>query len=338
MSEPLTGSGLSLARNEAGTRFPHAEEATALEDLLQRIQSGLQSDVWQEPWRLYEVDELSEVETANFVESGLMTPEFAENGGEGRGFAVYGDGVASLEIGGVDQIRLLAYRTGQELIPLWALLSELDDGIESFVKYAFDPFWGYLTALPDHAGSGLRAFATVHTPGLMLTGRLAGMALDLTNQGFGINPIWGGAGGVMQVSNLGRQGEPEYEAIQRIENVSKDIVEKERAVRKTFVGENSIQVLDYVGRAVGIMQHSRSMSFGEAVNLLSAVQVGLELDLVEAPGLAGETVFNLMRRLQAAHVVLEHTGVKQGGLESPEIDQGRAGILRELFANARILS
>ena len=100
-------------------------------------------------------------------------------------------------------------------------------------------FWGYSTARPDHAGSGLRAFATVHTPGLMLTGRLAGIALDLTNQGFGINPIWGGAGGIMQVSNLGSQGEPEYEAIQRIENVSKDIVEKERAVRKTFVRENS---------------------------------------------------------------------------------------------------
>jgi len=45
----------------------------------------------------------------------------------------------------------------------------------------------------------------------------------------------------------------------------------------------------------------------EAVNLLSAAQVGLELGLVEVPGLAAKSAFGLMSRLQSAHMVMETT-------------------------------
>jgi protein arginine kinase len=153
-----------------------------------------------------------------------------------------------------------------------------------------------------------------------------------------VNPLWGGAGGVIQVSNLGFQGEPEYEGIQNIDSMSKDILEKERSVRKMFLREHSLQVRDHLGRAIGLAQHAWSVSFLEAVNLLSAVDVGLDLGLVEVPGLIAETPFDLMRRLQPAHVVMRDMEAKQGGLDSPEIDQVRASILRRLFAGARVLS
>jgi hypothetical protein len=72
----------------------------------------------------------------------------------------------------------------------------------------------------------------------------------------------------------------------------------------------------------------------EAVNLLSAAQVGLELGVVEVPGLAAESAFDLMSRLQLAHIVTEDMDARARCLESPEIDQTRARILRDSFAAA----
>ena len=332
----LAASALGLSRNEAGVRFPHAEDGAALEELRVQVTDILRAGSWEHRWRVYDLDELSAVEAVHLVEQGLMTPAFADASGEARGFAVYGEGQASLEINGVDHFRLLGFRTGEQLGTLWSLLSLLDDRLETAVSYAFEPRWGYLTSHPGQAGSGMRVYATLQVPALMLTGRLAGTALDLMTHGLALAPLWGGAGGVIQVSNLGRQGKPESEILQQIEDISRGIVEKERSVRKMLLRESPIQVRDHIGRALGVSQHAWSMSFSEAVNLLSAAQVGLELGVVEVPGLAAESVFGLMSRLQPAHMLMEYMDGKAGCLESPEIDQTRARVLREVFAGADV--
>ena len=139
---------------------------------------------------------------------------------------------------------------------------------------------------------------------------------------------------MVQFSNLRPLGKPETEILQQIGDISRGIVEKERSVRKMLLRDNPIQTRDQIGRALGTAQHAWTMSFHEAVNLISAAQVGMELGLVEVPGMAAESAFGLMRRLQPAHIVMEHMDAKTGCLESPEIDQTRARVLRELFAGA----
>ena len=69
---------------------------------------------------------------SHFIESGLMTPAFAQLSHAGRGLAVYGDAEASLEINGTDHLRLLGFRPGEQLPMLWSLLNRLDDRIENF--------------------------------------------------------------------------------------------------------------------------------------------------------------------------------------------------------------
>ena len=54
------------------------------------------------------------------------------------------------------------------------------------------------------------------------------------------------------------------------------------------------------------------MSFPEAVNLVSAAQVGAGVGLVEVPGLAAESAFGLMSRLQPAHIVIDYMDGKNG--------------------------
>jgi protein arginine kinase len=332
----VTASALGLSRNEAGRRFPHAEDGAVLEELKTEVIDIVKGGQWEHHWEVYDLEALTSVETEHLVERGLMTPGFAEGGGEGRGFAVYGEGQASLEINGVDHVRVLGFRSGDQLNSLWSLLNLVDDRLESVLSYAFDPRWGYLVARPRQAGSGMRAYATLLLPALMLTGRLAGVAVELVAQGLGVSPLWSGAGGVVQVSNVLPQGRPETEILQQVSEVCGGIVEKERSVRKMLLRENPVQARDQIGRALGAAQQAWSMPFLEAVNLISALQAGRALGLVEGSGLVSESAFDLMTRLQPAHVVVDYMDGRTGCLESPEIDQRRAQVLREVFADTSV--
>jgi len=332
----LTASAMSVSRNDAGRRFSHVEDKVALEELRSEVVGALKSDHWERRWHTYELEGMSPVEITHLVERGLMTPAFAEDTGDPRGFAVYGNGQASLEINGVDHFNLVGFREGDQLESLWSLLSVLDDRLETVVSYAFDPRWGYLTTYPAKAGTGLRAYATLHVPALMLTGKLAATALELVGKGLGIAPLWGGAGGVVQISNVARQTGPENDILAEVENMSRAITDKERSVRKMLLREHPVQGRDQIGRALGVAQHAWTMTFQEAVNLISAAQVGLEQELIECPGLAAESAFSLMSRLQPAHIVLDHMDVKTDCLDSPEIDEIRARVMRDVFAGSRV--
>lgn len=334
--QTLTASAMSLSRNDANRRFCHVEDTAALQELRSEALGTLKGDHWERPWRVYDLDGLSTVEMTHLVERGLMTPAFSQEAGEARGFAVYGNNQASLEINGVDHFNLIGFREGEKLDSLWSLLSVLDDRLEAAVSYAFDPRWGYLTAYPAKAGTGLRAYATLHLPALMLTGKLAATALELVGHGLGIAPLWGGAGGVVQISNVARQTGPESDIVVEVEAMARNITSKERSVRKMLMREHPLQAKDQIGRAVGVAQHAWSMSFQEAVNLISAAQVGVEQGLVECPALAAESAFSLMSRLQPAHIVLEHIDVRTDVLESPEIDEIRARVMREVFAGSTV--
>jgi protein arginine kinase len=332
----VTATALAISRNESTRRFPHAEDPAILEDLRSEIMDVLTAGRWDRPWRVYELGALTDVEIEHLVERGLMTPGFSEAAGEGRGFAVYGEGQASVEINGLDHVRVLGFRDGDQLGELWSLLNAVDDQLETVLSYAFDPRWGYLSARPRQAGSGMRAYATLALPALMLTGRLAGVAVELVNQGLGITPLWSGAGGVVQVSNVSPQGKPEIEVLSQVSEVCADIVERERSVRKLLLRENPVQTRDQIGRSLGTAQQAWSVSFLESVNLISAIQAGRELGLVQGTGLSSESAFGLMTRLQSAHIVVDYMEGRTGCLESPEIDEQRARILRDIFADSGV--
>ncbi len=333
-----TATALGLSRNESGRRFPHAEDPAVLEDLRSEVFDVLAGGQWGHSWQVHDLESATDVELEHFVERGLMTPGFAEGTGEGRGFAVYGEGQASVEVNGVDHLRVLGFRTGDQLDALWSLLSSVDDQLETSLSYAFDPRWGYLSARPRQAGSGMRAYATLLLPALMLTGRLTGLAVELMGKGLGITPLWSGAGGVVQVFNVVAQGKPETETIQQVSEVCSGIVERERSVRKLLVRENPIQARDQIGRSLGTAQRAWSVSFLEAANLIAAIQAGRELGLIEGTGLGDESAFGLMTRLQPAHILVDYMDGKTGSLDGPEIDERRARILRDMFADSSVRS
>ena len=76
----------------------------------------------------------------------------------------------------------------------------------------------------------------------------------------------------------------------------------------------------------------------EAVNLVSAARVGLEMGIVEVPYLPADSAFDYRKRLQPGHLMLERLEAQAGCLESPEIDEVLARVLRNTFVGASVRS
>ena len=76
----------------------------------------------------------------------------------------------------------------------------------------------------------------------------------------------------------------------------------------------------------------------EAVNLISAARVGLEMGIVEVPYLPADSAFDYRKRLQPGHLMLERLEAQAGCLESPEIDEVLARVLRNTFVGASVRS
>lgn len=331
--EHIVATGMALRRNEAVLPLPHTAGPAMLEQLRDRITQTLERTSQAGDWEVYELDELPASQRAYLTERGLMTPGFNESQGPARALAVYQDGQASIEINGTDHVHILGWRTGESLTELWATLDGIDDALEQELTYAFDEHWGYLTARPKEAGTGLRAHATVHIPGLLVAGRLGPLTMELASQNLVVTPLWEGAGGLFQVSNQGSRGIPEVLSIQAVGDAARQLTERERSVRKTLFRENPVRVRDYIGRALGVAQQAWSVGISEGLSLISAVMVGVEMGILESPELTAEEAFSLMRRIQPGHLAVDQAHL-HGSMDEARLDETRARILRATLGKA----
>ena len=331
----VLATSLALARNDAVLPFPNAAGDDDLEGLFARVEEMLAHLGVPGEWQVSRLDDLRESTRWYLVEKGLMTPSFSRGGGSGRGFAVYRGSTVSLEINGGSHLRILGARVGDGLAELWSTIDSLDDAFESDLRYAFDERWGYLAARPNEAGTGMRAYVTLHLPGLMITGRLGSIAVQLISEGLVLHPLWEGAGGLFQVSNRGGLGISEERTVEMVRSASLKIAEKEQAVRAMFLREDPLRAHDYIGRALGVAQHARSVGIEEALGLVSAMMVGSEMGLFDQP-LTVPEAFLLMRDLHPGHLAIEHAPADGEDPGEDDLDHMRADLLRERFAEFRL--
>jgi protein arginine kinase len=82
---------------------------------------------------------------------------------------------------------------------------------------------------------------------------------------------------------------------------------------------------DKVWRAYGLLRHARSLSFEEAMNLLSGVRLGVGLKLI--PGLSVYTLNKLLVFTQPAHLA----ALEARSPHDPESRAARASFVRRVL-------
>src|SRR5207249_1279291 len=76
--------------------------------------------------------------------------------------------LVSIMVNEEDHLRMQALRPGLQLKNVFKTIDKVDSALETRLDYAFHPQLGYLTACPTNVGTGMRASAMVHLPGLVL--------------------------------------------------------------------------------------------------------------------------------------------------------------------------
>ena len=122
-------------------------------------------------------------------------------------------------------------------------------------------------------------------------------------------------------------GENEPSIVERLEKVLSQIIEHEENARQTLLEKKPKTVYNHIGRAFGILANAHSISSKEAMNLLSLLRLGVDLELF--PGTERSLVDELFLTTQPAHLQRQYSDK----LSAEERDLIRADMVRERLKN-----
>ena len=318
-------SRIRLARNLRNQPFPgwsKREQRAAALDLMRPAVEALPAmkDAFSQ-----ELGDLTSVQKQVLVERHLISREHAARG-DGSGAVIERRQTFSLMLNEEDHLRMQAIRPGLQLSSAFEALSALDTELEESLEFAFDPTLGYLTTCPTNLGTGLRASAMLHLPGLVLSDQI-GQVLQAVNKiGLAVRGLYGegteSLGNLYQISNQSTLGESEETIIRRLERVISQVAQHEQNAREKLLEDDPDMVADKIGRAYGVLRHSYIIDSKEALNHLSLLRLGGNLGFF--PSETGLVCDALLMDIQPAHLQL-HTGRK---LSPEERDSIRAQIVR----------
>ncbi|NLC04045.1 MAG: protein arginine kinase [Tissierellia bacterium] len=319
-----------VARNLEHYKFPDLMTVEESDDLTDEILNAIKNSDEDENYRFIRIRDLNPRERLVFIEEHLISPGLIQNLDKSS-FLIRNDERATIMINEEDHIRIQTLFSGLKLLEGWELCSQIDDNLEQKIDYAFDEKLGFLTSCPTNVGTGLRASVMVHLPCLSMTGHINTIIEALRKVGLTVRGLYGegseALGNLYQISNQITLGESEEEIIKKLNKVINQIVARERNTRRYLLETKKLELEDKIYRSLGILTHSRLMSSKEAMNHLSNIKLGWDINLIQNDKF--KEIVKLMIDIQPANI--QKTLEKD--MPSGERDNARAEIIRTFIEN-----
>ena len=318
-------SRIRLARNLHRHPFPGWAKRDQRTAALELMRPAVESLAAMKGAFSHELVHLTSVQKQVLVERHLISREHAARG-EGSAAVIERRQTFSLMLNEEDHLRMQAIRPGLQLTAAFTALSALDSELESALQFAFDPTLGYLTTCPTNLGTGLRASAMLHLPGLVLSDQIDQVLQAVNKIGLAVRGLYGegteSLGNLYQISNQSTLGESEETIIRRLERVISQVSNHEQNAREKLLEDDPEMVSDKIGRAYGVLRYAHIIDSKEALNHLSLLRLGGNLGFFPAKTVT--LCDSLLMDIQPAHLQL-HSGRK---LSPEERDSIRAEIVR----------
>ena len=318
-------SRIRLARNISGSLFPGWARKDERIELLETLQEKVEALPEMKNAFSHELSDLTSVQKQVLVERHLISREQAARSA-GSAAVVNRNQTLSIMINEEDHLRLQSIRSGLRLKEAYDLISKVDSQLEKVVPFAFDADLGYLTACPTNLGTGLRASAMLHLPGLVLSEHINEVMNGIGKLGLAVRGIFGegteSLGHLFQISNQSTLGESESDIIERLDRVIRKIHKQERNARLKLIEEEAQMLTDKIARSYGLLRHAYVMDSKEALNHLSLVRLGSDMGFFPKETIA--LCDELIMEIEPAH--LQHFANRK--LSPNERDTIRAEIIR----------
>ncbi len=322
----VISSRVRLARNLRNRAFPGWGKKPARIEVLELIRPRVEELPEMQDSFSELLQDLSALEKQVLVERHLISREHAAKG-VGSAIVMNRRQTLSIMINEEDHLRMQSIRSGLQLKQAFKLVDKVDSALEGKLDFAYDQKLGYLTACPTNVGTGMRASAMLHLPGLVLSELINQVIQAVSKIGLAVRGLYGegteAMGNLFQISNQTTLGEKEDEIIARLSKVIETIIDKEHDARQVLIQKKSNTLSDQIGRAYGVLTYAHAMTSKEALNLLSIIKLGV--DLGAFPEDRRLPIDELFIDTQPAHLQKS----SQQKLNAEERDHLRAQIIRE---------
>ncbi len=322
----VVSSRVRLARNLREKPFPGWAKKAERIEVMKLVKEAVEHLPEMEVCYSENLEALSPLEKQILVERHLISREHAAKG-VGSAVVMNEPQTLSVMINEEDHLRMQAICTGLQLEKVFSMIDRVDSSLEGLLDFAFDADLGYLTACPTNVGTGMRASAMLHLPGLVMGDQINKIINSVNKIGLAVRGLHGegseAMGNLFQVSNQTTLGEAEEEIIGRLNRVIEQILEHERNARALLAQRKSVTLHDQIGRAYGILLNAYSMSSKEALNLLSVIKLGIDLGVF--PESHRFPIDELFIETQPAHL---QKGARTQKMSAEERDTLRAALIR----------
>lgn len=228
------------------------------------------------------MEDLSPPEREALVELGLLDAPLT-GGRDLRGLMLCEDPRNSIVVGDRDHFCLQARREGWALDAAYGVVDCLDVALEEQVDFAFSEEFGYLTASPRRAGTGLDLRLLLHLPALGLRAELPRILRGLS--ALHVEPQLLGASeeplGLLAVRNARSLGRSEQELLDQLAEVVLKLAEFEDRAREGLLSEARRLLEDRVWTAYGQLRYGRLCSHEEQDALLGTLRLGCLAGIVQ---------------------------------------------------------
>ncbi|HUU29216.1 MAG TPA: protein arginine kinase [archaeon] len=329
-SDIVLSSRVRLARNLKGYYFSSRIKQDDEEQIRHEVLSVLEREDAVPSMMRIDLKGLKPYECNYLLEEHLISNDLLKR--RKTGTVVVGDqSRMSLMINEEDHLRIQSIASGFDLQTCWKKSGELESTIGRNIEFDFHPKFGYLTSCPTNTGTGLRASVLIHLPGLVLTKEIQKILRGITQIGLTFRGLYGEGsevlGNFFQISNQITIGKSEQELVEHLSRITRQIIEHENNARAILFKDAGLYIQDKVWRAYGILEHARTITGEEVMNLLSAVRLGASMKLIK--NLRVSTINRMLIYSQDAHLDVA-AGRSMNGTER---DLQRATMIRSHFTN-----
>lgn len=322
-------SRLWISRNIADYPFP----SIMTKDLRQKLISELEHAFQAENIRKHYHLSWQSGKDVGYAEQLMLQVKYGFNHKrfEEKGYQMVQDPTENLMIfvGADDHLRIQKHQYGLSLDTLWDQVSALDDQLDNALEYAFDSTLGYLTSHVTDVGTGVHASVLMHLPALTETGYIEWVNQAANQLGLTVSGHYGrsnkGLGALYWIQNHVTLGRTEWEIIDTMAEVVRQITIKEEDALETLIVSKRLELEDQLYRSMGILQSARLMERDEMLEHLSRIRMGVRASVLKNISL--EHLDELIFKTDTGVLQLESERI----LNALELKAQRADLCREFF-------
>ncbi len=221
------------------------------------------------------------------------------------GAVVANDEDLSVMVNEEDHLRLQCLSAGFAIEDAFKAALKLDEALGAKLPYSFGEEFGFLTACPTNAGTGIRISCLAHLPAMARLGRMPAALESLSRLGVIARGIYGEGtyvlGDFYQIANAACLGRSEEEFCRNMDTVVRNLIRQEIDARELLLkGPAKLKTEDAVYRAAGLLRCARTLSYSEFMQSMSLARMGVAMgwDM----GLDLSTFNQLTLLMQPAHI------------------------------------